>query len=179
MEIQKKHLTVGVDEVSEMDNSIMCSIDAATKLTGFAVFTNGKLTAHHLIDYSKIKDVDERSKEMARSLCTYLDKYRPNIIYIEQPKGRQNIELVRKLSRILGVVLGWAAVNNAFYEEVMPSVWRKYVPEFSQGGKERDDLKEESMRVCQEIFGFEPDDDNVADACLIGYGMINRYASDN
>lgn len=156
--------------------NVTCSIDAATKLTGIAIFSDGTLKAHHLINHSSIRDIDERSMEMGRSIVAYLDKYKPKVIYIEQPKGKQNIELVRKLSRILGVVMGWAATHDAYYEEVMPSVWRKYVPEFNQGGKERSELKEESIRVCRELFGFEPLSDDEADSVLIGYGMINRYA---
>lgn len=156
----------------------MCSIDSSTKITGLAIFTNGKLTAHHLIDHSKIKDVDERSMAMSRSICSYLDEYAPEVIYIEQPKGKQNIELVRKLSRILGVVMGWAATHNCYYEEVMPSVWRKYIPEFDQGGKERTELKEESIRICKDFFGFQPKSDDEADACLIGYSMLIKYDVD-
>ena len=158
-----------------MADNITVSIDSSTKLTGFAVFANGRLASHHLIDHSKIRDVDERSMAMGRSIVAYLDKYNPSAIYIEQPKGHQNVELVRKLSRILGVVMGWAATHGCYYEEVMPSVWRKYIPEFSQGGKERAELKEESIRVCRELFGFEPASDDEADACNIGQAMINHY----
>ena len=161
-----------------MADNITCSIDSSTSKTGFAIFTSGVLTAHHLIDHSSIKDVDKRSMAMGRSLVSYLDRYSPKIIYIEQPKGHSNIELVRKLSRILGVVMGWAAMHECYYEEVMPSVWRKYIPEFSQGGKDRPELKEESIRVCEKLFGFEPEDDNVADACNLGQAMLNRYSDE-
>ena len=156
----------------------MVSIDSSTKLTGLAAFSNNALLSHHLIDHSGIKDIDERSMAMGRSIVSYLNKYEPKVIYIEQPKGRQNVELVRKLSRILGVVLGWAATHDCYYEEVMPSVWRKYVPEFSQGGKDRAELKDESIRVCRELFGFEPASDDEADACLIGYAQLQRYADE-
>ena len=159
-----------------MADNTTISIDSSTSKTGLAVFNDGTLTAHHLIDCSSIKNVDERSIAMGRSIVSYLDEYSPSVIYIEQPKGHQNIELVRKLSRILGVVMGWAATHGCYYEEVMPSVWRKYIPECSQGGKERAELKEESIRVCRELFGFEPLSDDEADAVLIGQSQINRYA---
>lgn len=157
-------------------DNVMCSIDSSTSKTGMAIWSSGVLTDHHLIDCSSIKDVDERSMAMGRSLVSYLDKHSPNVIYIEQPKGHSNIELVRKLSRILGVVMGWAATHGCYYEEVMPSVWRKYIPEFNQGGKARTELKDESMRVCEELFGFKPLSDDEADACNLGQAMINRYA---
>ena len=158
--------------------SRMVSIDASTTKTGLAFFEGNTLLSHHLIDHSSIKDIDDRSMAMSRSIVSYLGEYQPRVIYIEQPKGKANIELVRKLSRILGVVMGWASTHDCYYEEVMPSVWRKYVPGFQQGKKNREELKEESIQLCKKIFKFNPLSDDEADACLIGYGMINKYSDE-
>lgn len=155
-----------------------CALDTSTKISGISYWEDGDLKDHVLFDFSKVSDIEERTRYMGKAILSYLDEKSPELIYIEQPKGRQNVELVRKLSRILGIVMGWTIQHDCYYEEVMPSVWRKWVPEFNQGGKERNELKEESIRVCRELFGFEPKTDDEADCVLLGLAMLNRYTSE-
>jgi len=152
----------------------MIAMDTSTRRSALAFFVNGKLKDHVIFDYSNIKDIEERTTVMGRSILSYLDDKKPDIVFIEQPKGKPNMELVRKLSRILGIVMGWAISNKKYYEEVMPSVWRKYLPEFNQGGKNRDELKEESMRIVKKKYGLVLDDDQ-CDAINLGDAMLNRY----
>ena len=157
----------------------MVSIDPATYKTGIALFVNGKLDKYGLIDLSKFKgQTNDRIKEMARVIiCDYLNKWKPTMVFIEEPKGRNNIDLVRKLVMVMGSVLGWCVINNAYYEIVMPNVWRKWLG-LDQGKKQRDDLKAESIQAVQDMFGINVDD-NIADAINIGVAVLNRYSGED
>lgn len=154
----------------------LVSLDTSTTNSGYAMYKDGILSDYGSFDYRKIKDIDIRTKKMCTSLLSYLSENKPDIICIEQPKGAgRNVELVRKLAKILGVVYCWALLNASDYEEIMPSVWRKYIPEFNQGKKDREELKAESLRVVKEKYDIEADSDDVSDAILIGQSYINKF----
>lgn len=152
------------------------SIDSSTKKTGMALYVNGEYRDHILIDNSHIRDIDERINMMGKMIMEQLDWWLPSIIYIEEPKGEgRNVELVRKLCTIIGIVRGWAISHSTFFQEVKPSVWRKYVG-ISQGGKKRDELKAASVALVKAAYKIDVNDD-VADAICIGKAMVNRYGN--
>lgn len=152
------------------------SFDTSTTKSGAAIFKDGKFCDWKLFNYEWIKDVDERTRNMCTALLSFIKEQRPDIIYIEKPKGSgKNVELVHKLSKILGVVYAYTLENNCAYEEVMPSVWRKWVSGFEQGGKSRNELKAEGIRLVKEKYGIEVPCDDVADAILIGEAMMTKY----
>ena len=83
------------------------SLDTSTNKSGVAFYVDGELADYELIDCSKNKDIDSRMNDMGREILSRLSLYSPTLIYIEQPKGGgQNVEMVRKLSEILGIVRG-------------------------------------------------------------------------
>ena len=152
----------------------MVSIDSSTKKTGMALFVGGKMNKYVLIDNSKEKDVNKRIDKMCLDIIEQLSKWHPTVLYIEEPKGEgRNVELVRKLAEILGAVRAWCLTHGCYYEEVQPSVWRKYVG-ITQGTKKRAELKQASIDYVYTTYGAEVNDD-VADSICLGAAMVNRY----
>ena len=157
-----------------MNNARMVSIDSSTNKTGCALFIEGVLNDHELIDLSKLGlDINTRINEMGRRIVDKLDLWTPRMVYIEEPKGHQNIELVRKLSEILGIVRGYCITHDVYYSEIKPSEWRKYCS-LDQGGKKRAELKAASVDYVKNKYGIEVNDD-VSDAICIGDAVINIY----
>lgn len=161
-----------------MNEVRMVAIDSSTKKTGMSLFVNGKLEKWRLIDLSAhVRNTDERINMMGADILVLLSHWNPTMVYIEEPKGHgQNLELVRKLSEILGIVRAWTILNHAYYQEVKPSEWRKYAG-IQQGKKKRDELKKESIDYVKRIHNLEVGDD-VADSICIGTAMLNRYRND-
>lgn len=154
----------------------LVSIDSSTNYTGMAFFENGKYVRHILIDQHIYKDVDRRIDEMIRGITEELQKFKPDIVYIEQPKGSGgNVEMVRKLSEILGAVRLWCVWKGKDYHEIMPSQWRKWVG-IEQGKKTRSELKTESIAFVENELGISCSDDE-ADSICIGMGAINMCNS--
>ena len=150
----------------------LVSIDSSTNYTGMAFFENGKYVRHILIDQHIYKDVDRRIDEMIRCITEELQKFKPDIVYIEQPKGSGgNVEMVRKLSEILGAVRLWCVWKGKDYHEIMPSQWRKWC-DIEQGKKTREQLKAASIAHVQNVLGIDATDDE-ADSICIGWGAIN------
>lgn len=152
-----------------------CSIDSSTKKTGMSLFKNDEQFECKQIDLSDSRDTtDARMSEMGRNILLVLNEWNPDGIYIEEPKGEgRNVELVHKLSEIIGVVRGWAITHDGcYFEEVKPSVWRKYVG-ITQGRKKREELKTDSINLVKDVYGIDVNDD-VADSICIGIAMLRR-----
>ena len=161
-----------------MEGTKTVSIDSSSRKTGMALFIDGKLDMYELIDLSTNKEPTEtRINVMGKNILLLLSHWQPEIVYIEEPQGHGcNLKLVNILCQIIGIVRGWCIDHKAYFEIVHPSVWRKYLG-MSQGGKKREELKSESMRIVKEKYGIEVNDD-MADAINIGNAMINRYSKE-
>lgn len=158
----------------------MVSVDSSTKKTGISLFINGELQETKLIDLSSCKEpTDERINMMGSALIILLSTWHPSMVYAEEPKGHgSNLELVRKLAEVLGVIRGWCIDNSAEYHEVKPSEWRSYLG-LKQGGKvKREELKRESIEYVRNKYNILVNDD-VADSICIGDAMISKYNEDN
>ena len=150
------------------------AIDSATRKTGMALFKDGELVDHLLIDLSKFKGyADERMIEMARQITSQIGWwYDVSLIYMEEPDGQSsNVNVYRMLSEIIGMVKFWADQWHIPVEEVKPAVWRKHCG-IKQGGKKRDELKAESVAFVKQTFGIDVGDDE-ADAICLGIAMMN------
>lgn len=157
------------------DDVRVVSIDSSTKKTGISLFINGKFNSSKLIDLSKSKETtDTRINLMGKSILFTLGQWDPDIVYIEEPKGHgANLELVRKLAEVLGIVRGWCIDCSREYTEVKPSEWRSYLG-FKQGATKRDELKRESIEYVRDKYNILVNDD-VADSICIGDAMIAKY----
>ena len=159
-----------------MDRTRLLSLDCSTKCSGLALWENGKYIESHIIDMSNIKDTEERQKEMGLKLWKGLKYYHPSIVYIEDTYCHGNPEVQKKLNRIQGVIYAWCITHDAEFHCIMPSAWRKYIPDFPNGkGVKRNEQKEFSVRYVTEKYQFTPKTDDEADAILIGEGVLNMY----
>lgn len=151
----------------------LMSLDCSTKCSGLAVWDNGKYITSHVIDLSKIKDGKERQKQMGIMLWKGLDYYSPSIVYIEDTYCHGNPEVQKKLNRIQGVIFAWCITHNVEFHCIMPSAWRKYIPNFPNGkGIKRQEQKNFSVKYVTDKYGFVPTTDDQSDAILIGEGVL-------
>lgn len=156
----------------------LVSLDTSTTKSGVALFVDGKLSDYKLLDCSGTKEIEERMDEMGAALLRQLKEFAPNLVYIEMPKGGGgNVEMVRKLSEILGIVRAYCISKGVEHHEIMPSQWRKYCG-IEQGKRTRSELKQLSMNYVKEQYGIEVNND-VADAICIGVGVINQYSQED
>lgn len=151
--------------------TILCSIDASTKKTGVAIFTNAEFRTHELLDFSKYDDTEERIWLMSEALLKFLNKYKPNIVVIEDSWNAANVQVTKLLTRIMGVSYAWAIQNKAEWHCLLPSQWRKLC-NINQSKKKRAELKQESIEYVKKNFGIIVGDDE-ADASALGAGYIN------
>ena len=151
----------------------MISLDTSSVCSGWAYWENGILTDHGVIDTSLIKYRDKKLDNMCKNLIHLLKAHDPDIVVIEMTVVPNNAETQRILSEIVGVVSGWCLSQrkSSFFYRIRPNEWRKIVcndnekfPHSKKAG-----LKEWDIQKAKDIFGFDPIDDNEADAVLMGY----------
>lgn len=152
----------------------LVSLDLSTKKSGIAVWNNKKYKESYVIDFEKIKDIDERTEAMGKKLISALDYFKPTVVYSEDSFKGYNPKTLKCLSRLHGIVMGWCLSHDVEYHFIMPSAWRKYIPGFPNGRNgHRPEQKEYSIAYVTEHYGFVPKTDDEADAICIGEA-VNR-----
>ena len=153
----------------------MVTIDGSTMKSGLAYFCNGKYKAHHLLNYSKDKNMESRFESMAKGIWTILDVYKPNIIYIEETYMANNAQTMKILTRLQGIVYAWCMNHNCEFHTIRPTEWRKLLC-FKQGKNvKRAELKEQSINYIKDNYNLNVIDDE-ADAICIADAVFKMFS---
>ena len=150
------------------------SLDTSTKITGYAIFNDGKLIHYSSINKSEKKDSAERMAAMAYDLITLIKQETPDVVVVEEAVVTRNPQTQRMLTMILGSIFGVCICNDLNYCSIRPTQWRKAVKADDEKlPRKRDDLKKWGIDRTRLLFGIEGVDDNVSDAILIGQAFLN------
>ena len=151
-------------------------MDTSTSSTGYAVYISGKLHRYDLIDFKRIKNTDERIKEMILKIYEIIETENPQIIVAEMTVVTRNAQAQRNLTMILGAIQGKCLENNIFFSLLRPTEWRKLVNnEKEKLPRKREELKQWSKQKVSDILGINDINDDISDAILIGQAYINRF----
>lgn len=141
------------------------AFDQSTRVSGYSVFDNNDYVESGFIDLHQIIDTDDRSKQMGILLCGKITDANPDVIIIEEVQCQSNVDTVKKLSRIQGMIIGFAAANNIQTHIIEPSRWRSQLG-FTQGrGVKRAELKQQSIDYVKEHFRLNVTEDEAEAIC--------------
>lgn len=131
------------------------AFDQSTRISGWSVFDDEEYVDSGVIDLSKIKDTTERTNQMGLAIGKLIGDVKPNLVVIEETQCQSNVDTVKKLSRIQGMAMGFAAALGIPVHILEPSKWRKALG-YNQGPKvDRKELKQQSIDYVKEHFGFD------------------------
>lgn len=156
-----------------MKKVILCGIDSSTTNTAISIYVNGKYQGYklfHLDGGSKW----ERLDPMILSVTKFLTELKPDIICQEDSWQGVNPDSDKCLANLLGAIRGWSLINDCFYYKVMPTEWRALISS-EKKGKTRKELKAWAINKVHELGLKDIEDDNVAEAILIGMAYVNIY----
>lgn len=155
----------------------LIAMDTSSNSTGIAIFVDGKLSRHFLIDLKKIKNTDDRIKEMIGQIYNIIEKERPDIIVTELTVVTRNAQAQRNLTVILGAIYGKCIEKDIWYESFRPSEWRSLIhTDIKPSGKKREDFKSWSLQIVSDKYKVQCDTDDESDAILIGEAYINKFS---
>lgn len=142
------------------------AFDQSTRVTGYSVFNDGKYVKSGVIDLHKIKETDERSKQMGVEMCKVIEDNAPDVTIIEEVQQQSNTATVIKLARIQGVAIGFCAAHNIDLHILTPTKWRSVLG-YKQGPKvKREELKQQSLDFVKKNFGLELIEDEAEAVCI-------------
>lgn len=146
---------------------VLMALDQSTRCSGWAIFQDGEYICSGVIDKSKSElDTHERSFEMARDLWRVMKKYKPQNLIIEEVSQQTNPKVVIILSRLQGMLIGYAEAHGVKTHILLPSQWRKML-DFKQGSKvKRTELKQQSLDYVKNTFGMELPEDEAEAICI-------------
>ena len=155
------------------------ALDQSTRITGFSVFNDGKYVGSGVIDLHKIKDTDERSKQMAVEICKLIGDAKPDVTIIEEVQQQTNTATVIKLARIQGVAIGFCAAHNIDLHILTPTRWRSALL-YQQGPKiKREQLKEQSRDFVKNTLGLNIESEDENEAICINEAAHRIYEFDD
>lgn len=142
------------------------AFDQSTRVSGYSVFNEGEYVTSGVIDLSKNKNTEDRSRQMGLAICEKISEYKPDIIVIEEVALQSNADTLKKLARIQGVAIGFAAAHNIPLYIIEPTRWRSKL-NYKQGRSvKREELKRQSLDYVKNTFGLELSEDAAEAVCI-------------
>lgn len=171
------------------NETTLLSLDTSSTKTGWAIFKNGIYKESGVLDWSHVKETEDRLLLMYIDIIQHIDKYEPDILVIEKDVvgsgKKQNMSTINTLVKLIGGVWAYCIqlnidtpMNfqtgefNIFYIEYTPSEWRKLV---GITAHKRDECKAASIKIIKDTYNIDVDD-NEADAINIGQAYINDWS---
>ena len=98
---------------------------------------------------------------------------------------RRNVKSFKRLAQLQGVLINLCERNDYLYDFVAPTRWQNYCRARGRSSKEieknimcatgeRKASKVFSIEMVKELYGIETENDNLADAVLIGHYVVNN-----
>lgn len=143
------------------------SMDQSTRASGWAIFDNGQYVCSGVVDKTKSElDTYERSFEMAKDLWKIIKQYKPDRLIIEDVQQQSSVNTVIILSRLQGMIIGYAEAHGVQTYILLPSQWRAALS-YRQGPKvKRAELKQQSLDYVKEHFGLAASEDECEAICI-------------
>lgn len=147
---------------------IILSIDSGIEKTGYAIFKNKKYVTSALIKTSKNKSTEIRLEEIYFQLKTIFNKYKPEILVVEQLFFFKNQKTFIRVAQSQGVALLLAAQNKIKVEFLTPLQIKQTVTGYGQADKK----SVQKMLKLELQIDIKQDDEADAVACGLAYILI-------
>ena len=115
-----------------------------------------------------------------------INAYNVSAVFIEGIQLRQNVKSFQRLAQLQGVLVNLFEKNEYLYDVIAPSQWQNFCMARGRSIKEiKSNLKEInsttkkkskvlSIQAVKTLYGIDTENDNLADAILIGHYVVNN-----
>lgn len=110
---------------------------------------------------------------MCLAILKILEKVKPEIVVVEKLNVGRNMQAMRLLAEIIGVIYGYTLKNDCYLYKIQATEWRSKLGMQSSKAK-REEFKQLSIDYVKNNFGKETGDDE-ADAICTGVGYIKIF----
>ena len=157
----------------KIETNRVLALDAATGITGYALFDDDTLIYYGTFKADKDLPADARINSVKQWLITALNEWQPDNVGIENiqlqslgKNGIYQVETYRTLANLQGVLLDTLFEKQIPYELFYASQWRKYCG-ISEGAAARENKKKQAQEKVYQWYQQQCTQDE-ADAICIG-----------
>lgn len=163
------------------------SLDQATKICGYAIFTDGKLieSGSFMNSDPKEKNGITRIEEIYVQIYKKAKEYSVNAFIFEDTFQKQNVKVTKLLCWLQGAIMQLAFIEDLGFTMYMPTSWRKVLgfkrkskktnpqPDFKTN---RDYQKYQAVEYVNNELGLMLgyDEDDRAEAICIGMAYLKE-----
>lgn len=159
-----------------MKKTRMVSLDTSSTITGYAYWENGILTKSGILYHENEKNPIIRVEDMTMDIINLLKSCKPDIVAIEQPPFCNSPKTCVMLAEIVGCAKGYAIAAGADFVEYTVNEWRKLVAGAEKIPRNRNEAKKWDIDKVMNMYpSINLEDDNEADAILIGVARIRQF----
>lgn len=142
------------------------AFDQATKVTGFAVITDGQLSRHGTISVKPSLDILSRMYMMTRMIRDVICEERPDAVYFEGVESVRNERTMIYLANLQGMCLHSTHEAGYGVGTFDPTAWRHSLGFAVGRGVKRADNKAEAVQYVRDTYSVECGDDEAEAICI-------------
>lgn len=152
--------------------SKLLALDQSTRITGWAVFDNGKLVEYGKFEYDSSVPIAERLHKIRCQVRALIAKYMINELVLEdiqlQNNVVNNVQTFKALAEVFGVITELCEELNLSWSAVLASSWKHTL---GIKGANRAAQKKNAQQYIIDTYGVKPIQD-ICDAICIGVHKI-------
>ena len=168
----------------KIDTTRILALDAATGITGYAIYDDGELVNYGIYKVDKNLDTEERINLLKHWLINAIHEWEPDFIGLENIQlqsfghGQYQVEMYRTLANLQGVLIDAIFENSIDYDLVYSSTWRNYCNVGDDKGREN---KKKAAQDKVKLWYNQDCTQDEADAICIGKYFVhilkNKHSS--
>ena len=150
----------------------LLALDQATRVTGWAIYEDGKLIQHGKIE-EESDILAERLVGLRQKLIELIQEYEITEVAMEDIQEQNNIQTFKSLAEVYGVLEELFKEIHIPYQTVYASSWKSTC---GVRGRSRPEQKRNAQTFVANTFNIKPTQDE-CDAICIGFHCVNEKNS--
>lgn len=173
----EKKIKKNIVPIKKIDTQRVLALDAATNITGYAVFDNGDLVSYGIFKTDVDKTLEARINQVKIWLKTVIQTWEPDFVGVEEIQlqtynGHQTqVQTFQALANLQGVLKDTLFEECVDHDFAYANEWRKYCNINTEHGREN--KKKIAQDKVQQWYGQNCTQDE-ADAICIGKYFVSK-----
>lgn len=149
--------------------STLLALDQASHITGWCVFSDGKLESFGKINAEQ-NDMGERLFYIRQEIKNLLDTYQPDMVLMEdiqlQSNVMNNVQTFKILAEVFGVIEELLSEEEYPHDAVLASSWKSTL---GIKGRNRAEQKRNAQQYVVNTYGIKPTQDECDSICIASH----------
>lgn len=159
----------------------LLALDQASRVSGYAIFIEGKLTKYGKFSFDD-EDFGIRLMKIRNKVQEIIKEYSINQVIFEdiqlQNSIGNNVDTFKKLAEVRGVVHELLTEIQIPYLSVLSTVWKSKLKLLHGQGQKRESQKKAAQDWVIKNYNIKPTQDEADAICLGVYGLLTLISNE-